>query len=157
MAILSLVLASVLVLPLQEVSFDLKDADLRDFFRMVAESTRLNVVLHPAVQGRITLNVQNAPLDTLLEVVLKNYGLGREINGSVMRIVPLSVIESELRQRADIEQARLLAQPLETRIYVLNYAKAADVAPLISRFLSPRGEIVVDTRRNAIIIRDVPR
>jgi len=101
--------------------------------------------------------VKNAPRDILLDVVLKNYGLTTEINGNVMRVVPLSVIADELRQRAAIEQARLASLPLVTRTIILNYGKAADVARIMAQFLSPYGSIAVDQRRNAIIISDIAR
>ena len=157
MTVLGLILATLLMTAPQDVSLDLRDADLQDFFRLMAETGNINIVLHPAVQGKITLSVKNAPRDVLMDVVLKNYGLAIETNGNVMRIVPLSVIENEYRQRAAIEQARLASLPLETRTIILNYAKAADVARIMSQFLSPYGSIAVDARRNAIIIRDIAR
>jgi type IV pilus assembly protein PilQ len=154
MAIASLVLTVFLASP-QAVSLDLSAADLKDFLMIMGKSANLNVVLHPSVQGSITLNVRDAPWETLLDMVLRNYGLTRETEGNLMRIVPVSVIEAELRQRAAAEDARLAAQPLETRTYILNYARAADVAPIVSNLLSPRGMVIVDERRNALIVRDV--
>src|SRR5262249_6127539 len=148
MAILSFFLAAVFTQPLT-ISMDLRDADLRDFFVTMAESANLNVVLHPAVEGKITLRVRDAAWETLLEMVLRNYRLSRETQGNVMRIAPQSAFEEEYRQRAAIEAARLNAQPLVTRTYVLNYAKAEEIAVIVSRLLSPRGVVIADPRRNA--------
>ena len=150
MTVAGLILATLLMAAPQDVSMDLRDADLQDFFRLMAETGNINIVLHPAVQGKITLSVKNAPRDVLMAVVLKNYGLTTETNGNVMRVVPLSVLENEYRQR-------LASLPMETRTIILNYAKAADVARIMSQFLSPYGSIAVDARRNAIIIRDIAR
>ena len=154
MVILSLFLVALLNQPLT-VSLDLRDANLRDFLETMAQSASMNLVLHPAVEGKITLRVQDAPWDTLMEMVLKNYQLNREIQGNLMRIVPQSVIREEYRVRAAMEEARLNAQPLEVRTYMLNYARAADIAVIVSKLLSPRGIVLVDTRRNALIIKDV--
>jgi type II secretory pathway component HofQ len=154
MVILSLLLAGVLALP-QAISLDLRDADLRDVLMTLGATANLNVLLHPAVAGKVTLNVHDVPWEVLLDMVLRNYNLGREVQGSIMRIAPLSVLESEYKQRAATEAARLSALPLETRTYVLSYARAADVAVAISKFLSPRGVVIVDPRRNMLIIRDV--
>ena len=156
MAVLNLLLAAILTSP-QAVSFDLKDADLRDFLVTMGKSANLNVVLHPAVEGKITLNVRDVPWEPLLNMVLRNYSLGQEIQGNIVRIAPASVIEGEYKQRAAVEEARLSALPLELRTYVLNYAKAADVAVIVSKFLSPRGVVIADPRRNMLIIRDVVR
>ena len=154
MVTLSLSLVALLNQPLT-VSMDLRDANLRDFLETMAQSANMNLVLHPAVEGKITLRVQDAPWDTLMEMVLKNYQLNREIQGNLMRIVPQSVIREEYRARAAMEEARLNAQPLEVRTYMLNYARAADIAVIVSKLLSPRGIVLVDTRRNALIIKDV--
>src|SRR5262245_20236012 len=157
MTIVGLTLATLLMASPQDVSLDLRDADLRDFFRLMAETSNLNIVVHPVVQGKISLSVRNVPSNLLMDVVLKNYGLAAETTGNVMRVVPLSVLENEYRQSVAIEQARLASLPLETRTFTLNYANAADVARILSQFLSPRGTITVDQRRNAIITRDVVR
>jgi type II secretory pathway component HofQ len=156
MAILSLLLVVAFNQPLT-VSLDLRDANLRDFLETMAESANMNLVLHPAVEGKITLRVREAPWETLLEMVLRNYRLSRESEGNVMRIAPQWVFEEEYRARAAIEEARLNARPFEIRTYTLNYARAADVAVIVSKLLSPRGSVLVDTRRNAIIVKDVAR
>jgi type II secretory pathway component HofQ len=69
--------------------------------------------------------------------------------------VPTFVIEQEYKQQAAVEQARRNALPLETRIVVLNYAKATDIAPIVSKLLSPRGSVIADAQRNALIITDI--
>ena len=51
----------------------------------MAEASNLNIVLHPAVQGKITLSVKKRSSNVLMDVVLKNYALTTEINGNVMR------------------------------------------------------------------------
>ena len=145
------------VLAQSPISLDVRDVDVRDFLMTMGEMANVNIVVHPAVQGKITLKVHDVAWDVLLDVVMKNYGLSRETQSNVIRIVPTSVIEQEYKQQVATEEARLSALPLETRTYVLHYAKAADVAPLVSKLLSPRGSILVDIRRNALIITDIGR
>lgn len=139
----------------QLVSLDTKDMELSDFFRLMANIANLDVVLHPTVAGRVNLMIKDAPWETVLDFVLKNHDLGKEMNGSVMRIVPLSALEGEFRQSGAAEEARLQSLPLGTRIHFLNYARAEDLAPIIARMLSPRGSVIAYPSRNAVIIRDV--
>ena len=40
-------------------------------------------------------------------------------------------------------------------MYRLSYAQAAELAPLIKKFLSPRGEVIFDARTNTLIVTDV--
>ena len=139
----------------QLVSIDARDINLSDFFRFMADAAKVNIVIHPAVQGKVNLTVKDAPWEQLLDLVMKNYGLGKEVEGNVMRIAPIAAFEAEYKQRAATEQARLNALPLQTQIYFLNYAKADDVALVVSRMLSPRGSVIAYRPRNALIVQDV--
>lgn len=137
------------------VTIDVRNAPLTDFLTMMGTMGNMNVLLHPSIQGNITLSVRDANWDALLDLVLKNYGLGREMQSNVMRIAPLAVLEQGYKQEAAVEAARQSVAPLETRVYVFNYVKAADMAPVFSKFLSPRGVVIVEPSRNMLIIRDV--
>src|SRR5207237_1320285 len=141
----------------QFVSLDTKDMDVSDFIRLMANIGNVNVVLHPAIQGKVNLIVKEAPWDRVLDMVLKSHGLAKEVEGNIIRIAPVAAFEAEQRQKAAAEEARLNALPLETHIYYLNYARADDVAALISRTLSPRGSVIAYRPRNAVIVTDVAR
>jgi type IV pilus assembly protein PilQ len=129
--------------------------DLGDFLRFIGEAAHLNVVLHPAVQGKVNLMVREAPWEGVLDVVLKTHGLVKQLEGNIMWIVPTTVLEAQAKQKAAAEQACLNALPLQTQTYVLNYAKAENVAAIISKMLSPRGSVVAYPARNALIVTDV--
>src|SRR6267142_1086255 len=137
MTIPTLILAA--VLSAQLVSLDVKEMDLSDFARFMAETANMNVVLHPAVQGKVNLMVKDAPWEQVLDLVLKNHGLGKEIEGNTMRIAP----------------AASLPAPFQTRIYFLKYTKAEDIAVVISKMLSPVGSVIAYPAQNAVIVRDV--
>jgi type IV pilus assembly protein PilQ len=139
----------------QVITLDARDMDLSEFFRLVANLTNMNVVLHPAVQGQVNLMLKDASLQDVVDLVMKNHGLGKEIQGNTMRIAPLASFEAEQRQVAATEAARLNARPLQTRIYFLNYARAEDIALIVSRLISPRGSVIAYMPRNAVIVRDV--
>jgi type IV pilus assembly protein PilQ len=141
----------------QLVSLDTRDMDLSDFFRLMANIANVNVVLHPAIQGKVNLMIKDAPWEQVLDVVLKSQGLAKEIEGNIMRIAPAAAFEAEQKQRAATEEARLNALPLQTHIYFLNYARAEDIAAVISKMLSPRGSVTAYRPRNAVIVRDVAR
>jgi type IV pilus assembly protein PilQ len=156
MTISTLILTSFLA-SAQLVSLDARDMDLGDFLRFMANAADMNVVLHPAVQGKVNLMVKEARWDQVLDVVLKIHGLIKEVEGNIMRIAPASTIETEQRQRAATAEACLKELPVQTHTYFLNYAKAESVALIISKMLSPRGSAVAYPARNAVIVTDVER
>ena len=156
MAISTLIFSAFLA-SAQLVSLDTREMDLSDFFRLMANIANMNVVLHPGVQGKINLMVKDAPWQQVLDLVMKNYGLDKELEGNTMRIAPATVFEAERKQRAASEEALLSTLPLQTHIYFLDYAKAQDVASIISAMLSPRGSVIAYRPLNAVIVRDVVR
>jgi type II secretory pathway component HofQ len=154
MTISTLILAAFLS-SAQLITIDARDMDLGDFLRFMGTVANMNVVIHPAVQGKVNLTVQEARWGQVLDVVLKTHGLAKEVEGNIMRIVPAATVEAEQRQKAATEQACLNALPLQTRTYILNYAKAANIVPIISKMLSPRGSVIAYPARNAVIVTDI--
>jgi type IV pilus assembly protein PilQ len=140
----------------EPISVDLRDVDLRDFFRLIHEISGLNVVLDPTVRGTVTLVLDEVPWDQALDIVLRNNSLTKELDGNVLRIATQDTMRREAEQRQALAKAELDAIPTVTTTRVLSYAKAAQVSETLRRFLSPRGDIFFDDRSNTMIIRDVP-
>ncbi|MBN1356332.1 type IV pilus secretin PilQ [bacterium] len=137
------------------IFLDLKDADILDIFRLIAEVSGFNVVVDPDVGGRITIRMDNVPWDQALEVILKNQGLGKEIEGNVMRIARNEKLRDENVIKQQLEHAKRHALPLETVILYLSYADINDMETSIHGLLSDRGTIMKDLRVNALIVRDI--
>jgi len=139
----------------EPISVNLKDVDLKDFFRLIHEISGLNVVLDPAVKGSLTIVLDEVP-DQALDIVLQNNSLDKQLNGNVLRIAMRSTLKTEAETQRDLEKAQAEAVTPVTVPRVLSYAKAATLAPTLKKFLSSRGDILFDDRSNQLIIRDIP-
>jgi type IV pilus assembly protein PilQ len=104
----------------------------------------------------VTLKLTDVPWDQALDVVLKNYQLGGQLQGNVLRIATNATLQAEQSAQAALRNAQEQASPLETRTYILNYTKAAEVNTTLKGLTTTRGSIIVDPRRNALIVTDVP-
>ncbi len=140
----------------EPLSLELKDADLKDFFRLIGEISGLNIVLDPDVKGVLTIFLNEVPWDQALDVVLRNNSLGKQLDGNVLRIASNATLEGEETQRKRLADARVVAAELQTETRVLSYAKAAELSLVLKKVLSTRGDIIVDSRTNAMIIQDIP-
>jgi type IV pilus assembly protein PilQ len=139
------------------ISVNLKDVDLKDFFRLIHEISGLNVVLDPAVKGTVTLVLDDVPWDQGLDIVLRNNGLTKEIDGNVLRIATQDTLRHEAEQRRDLTKAQSESIETVTVTRVLSYAQAnLLLANTLKKFLSPRGDIYPDARTNTLIVRDIP-
>ena len=143
------------------MTITLKDADVKDVLRSFAQISGLNVVVNPGVSGRVTVELTNVPWDQALEQVLKINSLGYELEGNIMRIAPLSKLREEAQEEQRLRQAQALSIPLTTVMKRVSYADAAQLAGLLksggaASLMSQRGSVVVDSRTNTLIIKELP-
>jgi len=108
---------------------NLKDVDLKDFFRMIHEVSGLNIVVDSDVSGTVTLVIDRVPWDQVLDLVLHNNGLGKVLDGNVLRIAKLETLEKEQEESVKLADAQEDAEPLVTVIIPLKYASAIDRTP----------------------------
>jgi type IV pilus assembly protein PilQ len=140
----------------EPISVNLKDVDLKDFFRLIHEISGLNVVLDPNVKGGLTIVLDDVPWDQALDIVLKNNDLARQLDGNVLRVATVETLRHEAESRRAEQEAEALAVDKQTVTRFLSYAHSKDVIPTLKKFLSQRGDVVADERTNAVIISDIP-
>jgi type IV pilus assembly protein PilQ len=141
----------------EPISVNLKDVDLKDFFRLIHEISGLNVVLDPQVHGSLTVVLDDVPWDQALDIVLKNNDLARELEGNVLRIATVDTLKKEADgRRAQVEAEALAVEKVSVTRF-LSYAHAKDVMLTVKKFLSARGDVVADERTNAVIVNDIPK
>jgi type IV pilus secretin PilQ/predicted competence protein len=140
----------------EAISVNLKDVDLKDFFRLIHEISGLNVVLDPTVKGSVTLVLDEVPWDQALDIVLRNNGLSKELEGNVLRIATRDTLKHEADDQRDLRRAETDAVDPVTVTRILSYAKASDLVNPLKRFLSTRGDLMAIDRSNTLIIRDIP-
>ncbi|MEP6995803.1 MAG: AMIN domain-containing protein, partial [Acidobacteriota bacterium] len=140
----------------EPISLHLKDADIKDVFRTISELTQLNIVVDPEVRGTVTVDLEDVPWDQALDLILKQNSLGYVLENNIMRIATSAKLQAEQSDRARLAEARQAAEPTRTVIKKLSYAKAGEITTVIKSVMSRRGDIVVDTRTNTLIIREIP-
>ena len=140
----------------EPISVNLKDVDLRDFFRLIHEISGLNVVVDPGVKGTLTIVLDDVPWDQALDIVLKNNDLDKQLDGNVLRLATKETLRKEADENRDLAKAVAESAEVVTTTRVLSYAKATGMATTLKKFLSSRGDIIADDRSNTLIIRDIP-
>jgi len=140
----------------EPISVNLKDVDLKDFFRLIHEISGLNVVLDPMVHGNLTIVLDDVPWDQALDIVLKNNGLSRQLDGNVLRIATIETLRKEAEGRRAQIDAEALAVDKVSITRFLSYAHSKDLIMPIKKFLSQRGDVVADERTNSLIVNDIP-
>jgi len=143
------------------MSISLKDGDIKDVLRSFAQISGLNIVVQPGVTGTVTVELTDVPWDQALEEILKINGLGYVLEGNIMRVAPISQLRTEAEERQRLRQANALSVPLKTIMKRVSYASASTMAGILmagggASLVSQRGTVVVDSRTNTLIIKELP-
>jgi type IV pilus assembly protein PilQ len=145
----------------QRLTLNFQDIETRAVLQLLAETSGRNIVVSDTVQGNVTLRLRNVPWDQALDIVMTTKGLDMRQNGNVIIVAPAEEIAA--RETADLEAQQAIAElePLYSEFLQVNYAKASDLAALISgdsgsgnSMLSERGSIAVDDRTNTLLVQD---
>ena len=133
------------------VSLDFQDADIRNVLKVLSYKSGVNIVAGPEVTGVVTIQLTDVPWQKALDVILATYGYGYERKAN---IVTVTTVEN-LKKRREDNQTLQDQEPLVTKTYSLNFAKASEVVESINKIKTGRGNINFDQRTNVLIVRDV--
>ncbi|MBI5328742.1 MAG: type IV pilus secretin PilQ [Deltaproteobacteria bacterium] len=140
----------------RKISLDFKDADISNILRLMAEVSNLNIIAGEDVKGKVSLRLVDVPWYQAFDIILKTNGLGKLQEGNVVRILPLAKIRQESDEALASKKAKEKLEDLEIKIEFINYATASALEPQIKGLLSDRGSVTVESRTNALIIKDIP-
>ena len=144
----------------QRLTLNFQDIETRAVLQLLAETSGKNIVVSDTVQGNVTLRLRNVPWDQALDIVMTTKGLDMRQNGNVIMVAPAEEIAA--RETADLEAKAAISElePMYSEFLQVNYAKAADLAALITAasggnpMLSERGSVGVDERTNTLLVQD---
>jgi type IV pilus assembly protein PilQ len=143
----------------QRLTLNFQDIETRAVLQLLAETSGRNIVVSDTVQGNVTLRLRNVPWDQALDIVMTTKGLDMRQNGNVIIVAPAEEIAA--RETADLAAQAAMSElePLYSEFLQVNYAKASDLAALITgtsgagSMMSDRGSISVDDRTNTLLVQ----
>jgi len=143
----------------EKINIDFQDAELLHVFRLIADISGYNFVVSPDVKGKFSMKLVDVPWDQALDVILRNYGLSKTMEGNIIRIAPTSVIAKEEEEIALAKESQEKSGDLITKVYPVNYANVEDIKKSIetAKILTKRGFISADPRTSTVIIKDVEK
>ena len=127
----------------ETISVDFPDEEVRIILRNVADLFDLNLVIPDTLQGRTSVKLRNITWRQVFEVALEPLGFTYVEDRNIIRIKSI---------------AELTTEPVDTRVFILNYARADDIQGSVSPLIDAAagGKIQVDVRSNALVITERP-
>jgi type IV pilus assembly protein PilQ len=123
-----------------QFAMEFRDADIKDVLRAVGQAAGLNMIVSDAVTGQVSLSLKDIDITEALESILKTKGLTYVREGKIVRVLAVADARDE---------------DMETRVFPLGYANGKDILALVEKIKSDRAKASVDTRMNALVVRDL--
>jgi type IV pilus assembly protein PilQ len=125
------------------LSVDFPDEDIRTILRNVADLFELNLVVPDALQGKTSIKLHDVSWRQIFEVVLTPVGYTYIDEAGIIKVVSM---------------ASLAEEPVNTEVFILSYARAADVQPAIVTLIDSGkgGKLTLDARSNSLIVTERP-
>ncbi len=141
----------------ERLSLNFQDIEVRAVLQLIADFTNLNMVTSDSVQGNLTLRLKNVPWDQALDLILKTKGLAMRKTGNVIMVAPAQEIAAQ--EKLELEANKQIEElaPIKTELIQINFAKAQDIATILSAeggTLSERGNATIDQRTNTLLLSD---
>lgn len=121
------------------VNLEYKEVSLSTILQSFAYSYNLNIVPSKDIKEKVTISLKDVTLDEALEAILTSSGYAYYKKGNLIYIYP----------SVGPEEASLI-----TASIALKYLQAAEAEDLVSKSLSPRGDIRVNEVTNSLLVRD---
>lgn len=140
----------------KRVSLEFQDAPVQDVVRLIADVSKLNIILADDVKGNITLKLVDVPWDQALDIILTSKGLDKVQHGNILRVAPVDSLKKEREIALANDKAAKQLEPTKLKIFNINYATSAEMGDRIKALLSERGNVDTDDRTNTLIVEDIP-
>ncbi|OZG41480.1 pilus assembly protein PilQ [Aeromonas sp. A35_P] len=140
------------------ISLNFQDIPVRTVLQLIADFNNLNLVTTDSVSGNITLRLDGVPWEQALDIILKVRGLDKRLDNNILLVAPAEEIAAREKQQLESRNQVADLAPLYTEYLQINYAKASEVAALLSsestKLLSAKGAVSVDERTNVLVVKD---
>ncbi|MDD2059916.1 type IV pilus secretin PilQ family protein [Pseudomonas sp. GD03860] len=146
----------------ESLSLNFQDVEVRTVLQVLADFSGVNLVASDAVQGKVTLRLQEVPWEQALDLVLRSKGLEKRMEGNVLLVVPAGELAGQDRQALEDRQYAAALEPTQQELLSVHYAQAADIASVFQSlaisdpFGPAQGMVSVDERTNTLIVRQTP-
>jgi type II secretory pathway component GspD/PulD (secretin) len=133
----------------KHVSIDLRDSDIVDVLKFLAQKGKFNVFVSPKIQGRVSLYLEDVRIRDILDIILLSNGLAYRERDSIVYVMTQE--EYKARYGEDYGDAR------EVKILKLTYANPGQVFKMLEPTKSKVGSLVVDEQTGTLILIETPQ
>ncbi len=130
----------------ERTSLDLRNIEVTEALRFLAQKAGLNMAFSKNVQGRVQLLLNDVPIRDIFDILLLTNQLAYEKSGDIYYIMT----EAEYKERF----GRKFSDARKVKVFHLNYAIPDQAFSLLDLLKSEIGRILVDPESGTVLIMD---
>ncbi len=159
LALLLLMLIGSATAAAQDYTVNLKDTDIQELIKFVAEATGTTIVVDPAVKGKVKVvsskPVSSSELYELFLSILDVHGYTAVRSGSVVRVIQSKDARSSPVAVRDGNASGKVSEEYVTEVIQLENVSAAKLIPVLRPLVPQQAHMAAYAPSNAIIMSDV--
>jgi type IV pilus secretin PilQ/predicted competence protein len=131
-----------------KITLDLRNIDVVDALKYLSMKAGMNIIATKHVSGRITLMVENVPVQDIFDIMLRSNGLAYTKEGNIYNVMTEDEYKSIFGKKfADIRQVK---------VFRIKYAIPEQVFGLLDTLKSEIGRVLVEPDSGTALIMDTP-
>jgi len=130
----------------REITLDVRDMNIVDVIKFLALKGEFNVVISPAVEGRVTVFLNNVTIKDALDIVVISNNLAYKLQSNIVQIMSSPEYEAMFGKR--------FGDKTEVEIIHLRYAKPTYVLAALDNIKSNVGKIIIDEDTGSVVMID---
>jgi hypothetical protein len=129
------------------ISISVKNADILDVLKLLANESGQNIVATQNVHGTVTVDLSDVPLKTALDLIVRSSGLDYRQVGNVYVVGTPSDLAAEFGQAGQVASQQVA--------FPIKYATPADLAKQLATVI-PATSFTIDARTDTLLVSGTP-
>ncbi len=129
------------------ISISVKNADVLDVLKLLANESGQNIVATQNVKGTVTVDLTDVPLKTALDLIVRSSGLDYRQVGNVYVVGTPSDLANEFGQAGQVASQQVA--------FPIKYANPTDLAKQLATVI-PAGSFSIDSRTDTLLVSGTP-
>jgi type II secretory pathway component GspD/PulD (secretin) len=132
----------------RKIALDVRDMNIVDIIKFLANKGEFNVVISPTVDGRTTVLLNNVEIKDALDIVVISNKLAYSIQNSIVQV--MTAVEYEAMYGSAFSDKTMVAT------LRLQYSKPSYVLAALDNLKSNVGKIIIDEDTGSVVLIDTP-
>ena len=133
----------------RKITLDVRDMNIVDVIKFLAQKGEFNVIISPSVEGRSTVLLHDVDIKDALDIVVISNKLAYHIDDDIVQVMSASEYEAMYGKQ--------FSDKTEVSIVHLQYAKPSYVLAALDNMRSNRGKIIIDEDTGSVVLVDTPQ